>query len=228
MLELIDVNKSYSAQPEDVQVLSGINLRVEPAQTISIVGPSGSGKTTLLNLIGGLDRPTSGKIKLNQKNLASLKNGELARLRNQRVGFVFQLHYLLPQCTVLENVLLPTLAMRQTETEQKQACKRAMDLLERTQMTRYAESRPGQLSGGQRQRVAVVRALINHPDILLADEPTGSLDADTAGQLTDLLLELNQSESVALVIATHSRRLARKTQRQFNLDHQTLTELQEK
>ena len=119
MLELIDVNKSYSAQPEDVQVLSGINLRVEPAQTISIVGPSGSGKTTLLNLIGGLDRPTSGKIKLNQKNLALLKNGELARLRNQRVGFVFQLHYLLPQCTVLENVLLPTLAMRQTETEQK-------------------------------------------------------------------------------------------------------------
>lgn len=228
MLELIDVNKSYSAQPKEVQVLSGINLEVEPAQTISIVGPSGSGKTTLLNLIGGLDRPTSGKIMLNQKNLASLKNGELARLRNQQIGFVFQLHYLLPQCTVLENVLLPTLAMRQTELEQKQSHKRAMDLLDRTQMTRYVESRPGQLSGGQRQRVAVVRALINRPDILLADEPTGSLDADTASQLTDLLLELNQSESVALVIATHSRRLARKTQRQFNLDHQALSELQEK
>ncbi len=225
MLELIDVSKSYAAQPEDVPVLSGINLRIEPAQSVSIIGPSGSGKTTLLNLMGGLDKPTSGKILLNQKNLGSMPNGELARLRNRRVGFVFQLHYLLAQCTVLENVLLPTLATRQSDPEKKQARKRAMDLLERTQMTRYAESRPGQLSGGQRQRVAVIRALINRPDILLADEPTGSLDADTAGQLTDLLLELNQSESVALVIATHSRKLARKTQRQFNLDHQTLTEL---
>ena len=225
MLELIDVSKSYAAGPEDVPVLSGINLRIEPAQSVSIIGPSGSGKTTLLNLMGGLDKPTSGEILLNQKNLGSLRNGELARLRNRRIGFVFQLHYLLAQCTVLENVLLPTLATRQSATEQKQARKRAMDLLERTQMTRYAESRPGQLSGGQRQRVAVVRALINQPDILLADEPTGSLDVDTAGQLTDLLLELNQSESVALVIATHSRKLAHKTQRQFNLDHQILTEL---
>lgn len=225
MLELIDVNKSYSAQPEDVRVLSGINLRIEPAQSVSIIGPSGSGKTTLLNLMGGLDRPTAGRVMLDQMNLGSLRSGELARMRNGRIGFVFQLHYLLAQCTVLENVLLPTLATRQSATEQSQARKRAMDLLERTQLSRYAESRPGQLSGGQRQRVAVVRALINRPDVLLADEPTGSLDADTAGQLTDFLLELNQSESVALVIATHSRRLARKTQRQFNLDHQTLTEL---
>ncbi|MEN8126485.1 MAG: ABC transporter ATP-binding protein [Planctomycetota bacterium] len=225
MLELIDVNKSYPSAPEDVSVLSGINLRIEPSQSISIVGPSGSGKTTLLNLMGGLDRATSGKIMLNQKNLGSLRNGELARLRNRRIGFVFQLHYLLAQCTVLENVLLPTLAVRKSQIEKDSDRKRAMDLLERTQMARYAESRPGQLSGGQRQRVAVVRALINQPDILLADEPTGSLDADTAGHLTDLLLELNQSESVAMVIATHSRRLARKTQRQFNLDHQTLTEL---
>ncbi len=225
MLELIDVSKSYAAQPEDVQVLSGINLRIEPAQSVSIIGPSGSGKTTLLNLMGGLDKPTSGKILLNQKNLGSLRNGELARLRNRRVGFVFQLHYLLAQCTVLENVLLPTLATRQSDPEKKQARKRAMDLLERTQMTRYAESRPGQLSGGQRQRVAVVRALINRPDILLADEPTGSLDADTARQLTDLLLELNQNESVALVIATHSKKLASRAQRQLRLDHQGLAEL---
>ncbi|MFZ9024459.1 MAG: ABC transporter ATP-binding protein [Anaerohalosphaeraceae bacterium] len=225
MLELFEVSKSYPAQPEEVKVLSKINLRIEPAQTVSIVGPSGSGKSTLLNILGGLDRPTSGKILMDRTNLGSLQSGELARIRNTSIGFVFQLHYLLPQCTVLENVLLPTLATTQTATEQKQTRKRAMDLLERTQMTPYADSYPGQLSGGQRQRVAVVRALVNRPDILLADEPTGSLDADTAGQLTDLLLELNQSESVALVIATHSRRLARKTQRQFNLDHQRLTEL---
>lgn len=225
MLELIDVHKSYPAATEDVQVLSGINLTVEPAQTISIMGPSGSGKTTLLNLIGGLDKPTSGKVLLNQKNLGSLMAGELARLRNQRIGFIFQLHYLLPQCTVLENVLLPTLAMRQTEAERENAQKRATELLEKTQMNEHCDSLPGQLSGGQRQRVAVVRALINQPDILLADEPTGSLDADTADRLTDLLLELNKSESVAMMIATHSRRLAKKAQRQFHLDHRGLIKL---
>ena len=225
MLELIDVNKSYSAQPEDVQVLSGINLRIEPAQTVSIMGPSGSGKTTLLNLIGGLDKSTTGKVMLNHKNLGTLMGGELARLRNQRIGFIFQLHYLLPQCTVLENVLLPTLAMRLSYLEQNSMRKRATELLEKTQMADYCHSLPGQLSGGQRQRVAVVRALINQPDILLADEPTGSLDADTADQLADLLFEINENQLVALIIATHSRRLAKRAQRQFRLDHQGLSEL---
>ena len=225
MFELIDVNKTYPAAPEDVQVLRQINLKVETAESISIMGPSGSGKTTLLNLIGGLDKPTSGKVLLNQMNLGSLRNGELARVRNNRIGFVFQLHYLLPQCTVLENVLLPTLASRKSDIEKDSDRKRAVELLEKTDMKQYCHSLPGQLSGGQRQRVAVVRALVNRPHILLADEPTGSLDADTAGQLTDVLLELNQRESVALVIATHSKKLAKKTQRQFNLDHQTLTEV---
>lgn len=225
MLELIDVHKSYSAASGDVPVLSEINLTVEAAQTVSIVGPSGSGKTTLLNLIGGLDRPSSGKVMLDRTNLGSLRDGELARIRNTRIGFVFQLHYLLPQCTVLENVLLPTLAMRKSKVEIHSDRMRALELLEQTGMKDLYESRPGQLSGGQRQRVAVVRALINKPDILLADEPTGSLDADTADQLSDFLLELNQSRSVALIIATHSRRLARKTQRQFRLDHQGLSEL---
>ncbi|MHC4949606.1 MAG: ABC transporter ATP-binding protein [Planctomycetota bacterium] len=225
MFELIDVNKTYPAAPEDVQVLRQINLKVETAESISIMGPSGSGKTTLLNLIGGLDKPTSGKVLLNQMNLGSLRNGELARVRNNRIGFVFQLHYLLPQCTVLENVLLPTLASLKSQIERNSDRKRAMELLEQTEMKQYCHSLPGQLSGGQRQRVAVVRALINRPHILLADEPTGSLDADTAGQLTELLLELNQSESVALIIATHSKKLADKAQRQFRLDHQTLTEV---
>jgi ABC-type lipoprotein export system ATPase subunit len=224
MLELIDVNKSYPAVPEDVQILRQVNLQMEPGQSVSIMGPSGSGKTTLLNLIGGLDRPTSGKIVLNRTNLGSLREGELARIRNGSIGFIFQLHYLLPQCTVLENVLLPTLAMRKSRIEKHSDKKRAMELLEKTGMKAYCNSHPGQLSGGQRQRVAVVRALINKPDILLADEPTGSLDADTAEKLTELLMELNKSESVALVIATHSKKLANKAQRQFRLDHQTLTE----
>lgn len=225
MLELIDVTKTYPAQPQDVSVLRDINLQIERGQSISIMGPSGSGKTTLLNLMGGLDRPTSGKIMLERTNLKTLKNGELARTRNQRIGFIFQLHYLLAQCTVLENVLLPTLAMRKSKIERHSDRKRAAELLERTGMSKQAQSRPAQLSGGQRQRVAVVRALINEPDILLADEPTGSLDADTADQLTELLLELNQSESVALVIATHSKKLAQKTHQQYRLDHQKLTEL---
>jgi len=225
MLELIDVNKSYPAVPQDIQILRQVNLQIESAQTLSIMGPSGSGKTTLLNLIGGLDRPTSGKILLNRTNLSSLRDAELARIRNGSIGFIFQLHYLLPQCTVLENVLLPTLAMRKSKVEKHSDKKRAVELLEKTGMKKYCNAHPGQLSGGQRQRVAVVRALINKPDILLADEPTGSLDADTAEQLTQLLLELNQSESVALVIATHSKKLANKAQRQFRLDHQTLTEV---
>ena len=225
MLELIDVNKSYPAVPQDVRILRQVNLQIESGQSISVMGPSGSGKTTLLNLIGGLDRPTSGKILLNRTNLGSLRDAELARIRNGSIGFVFQLHYLLPQCTVLENVLLPTLAMRKSKIEKHSDKKRAIELLEKTGMKAYCQSHPGQLSGGQRQRVAVVRALINKPDILLADEPTGSLDADTADQLTELLLELNQSQSVALVIATHSKKLANRAQRQFRLDHQTLTEV---
>ncbi|MHC4883073.1 MAG: ABC transporter ATP-binding protein [Planctomycetota bacterium] len=225
MLELIDVNKSYPAVPQDVRILRQVNLQIESGQSISVMGPSGSGKTTLLNLIGGLDRPTSGKILLNRTNLGSLRDAELARIRNGSIGFIFQLHYLLPQCTVLENVLLPTLAMRKSKIEKHSDKKRAIELLEKTGMKDYCQSHPGQLSGGQRQRVAVVRALMNKPDILLADEPTGSLDADTADQLTELLLELNQSESVALVIATHSKKLANKAQRQFRLDHQTLTEV---
>ncbi|MCI0499214.1 MAG: ABC transporter ATP-binding protein [Planctomycetales bacterium] len=225
MLELVNVCKSYSSAAGDVPILANVNLALEPAQSVSIMGPSGSGKTTLLNLMGGLDKPTSGRVMLEHKNLTLLRNGELARLRNSCIGFVFQLHYLLPQCTVLENVLLPTLAVHQSRPEKDHAFKRAIDLLERTGMRAYADARPGELSGGQRQRAAVVRALIQKPALLLADEPTGSLDADTADQIADLLLELNQSESVTLVIATHSEKLAGKSQRRFQLKKTALTEI---
>ena len=225
MIELVNVCKSYSSAGGDVSVLDNINLTIESGQSVSIMGPSGSGKTTLLNLMGGLDKPTSGRVMLDRKNLSLLRNGELARLRNSQIGFVFQLHYLLPQCTVLENVLLPTLAVRQSRPEQEHAYKRAKDLLERTGMAGFADARPGELSGGQRQRAAVVRALIQKPALLLADEPTGSLDADTADQITDLLLELNRSESVALIIATHSEKLALKAHRRFQLERASLTEI---
>ncbi|HOK95757.1 MAG TPA: ABC transporter ATP-binding protein [Anaerohalosphaeraceae bacterium] len=225
MLELINVCKKYSSPAGDVAVLNNINLFIEAGQSVSIMGPSGSGKTTLLNLMGGLDRPTEGKVILEQKNLGQLSGRQLARVRNSQIGFVFQLHYLLPQCTVLENVLLPTLAVHQSTSQREDSYHRAMNLLERTGLRRYADARPGQLSGGQRQRAAVVRALICRPRILLADEPTGSLDADTAEQISDLLLELNQSESVALVVATHSEKLAAKARRRFRLEKANLTEV---
>lgn len=225
MLELVDLTKTYPTASEDATVLEDVNLTIDPGQTVSFVGPSGSGKTTLLNLIGGLDRPTAGKVMLNRTNLASLRSGELARLRNTQIGFVFQLHYLLPQCSVLENVLLPTLAVRQSGIEKAAAHKRAVVILEKVGLKKYHDVRPGQLSGGQRQRVAVARALINQPRLLLADEPTGSLDADTAAQITELLLELNRTENITLVVATHSETLATKMQRMFRVDHKKLTRI---
>ncbi len=225
MLELMDVSKAYPIEGGTFQVLDKLNLSVEPGQSVAIMGPSGSGKTTLLNLMGGLDRPTGGKVMVNRKNLAVLQAGELARVRNTMIGFVFQLHYLLPQCTVLENVLLPTLAMPMLGMEQQYMEKRAMELLERTGMAEHAGALPGQLSGGQRQRAALVRALINQPKVVLADEPTGSVDAKTAEQIMDLLLELNKTQAAALVIATHSERAAQKAQRRFRLENAALTEV---
>lgn len=225
MLELVDVTKTYTSGTEQTTVLADVNLMVEPGQTVSFVGPSGSGKTTLLNLIGGLDRPTAGKVMLNRTNLASLRPGELARLRNTEIGFVFQMHYLLPQCSVLENVLLPTLAARQSDIERIAAEKRAAAILEKVGLQDYHNARPAQLSGGQRQRVAVARALINQPQILLADEPTGSLDADTAAQITKLLLTLNRTEKITLIVATHSEKLAGKMHQIYRVDHQKLTNL---
>lgn len=225
MLELVDVSKTFLLGSGQLNVLDKVNLEIGPAQSVSIVGPSGSGKTTLLNLMGGLDKPTQGKVMLNRKNLASLREGELARLRNTHIGFVFQLHYLLPQCTVLENVLLPILAIRKSELEKNSFEKRAAELLDRVGLKDHANAHPGQLSGGQRQRAAVVRALILKPQVLLADEPTGSLDAETAGQMADLLMELNRTENVAMVLATHSETLAQKAQRCYQLKNGIMTQI---
>jgi len=225
MLELAGVTKTYPGTAESVCVLDGVNLTIEPGQSVSITGPSGSGKTTLLNLIGGLDKLSSGQIFLNRTNLASLQEGELARLRNTQIGFVFQLHYLLPQCTAVENVILPSLARKLAGTEKAQIHEHALELLDKVGLRKYADVRPGQLSGGQRQRVAVARALINRPQLLLADEPTGSLDAETAEQIVRLLLELNRSENVTLIVASHSQKLAEQMRRKFRVDHQQVMEI---
>jgi len=211
MLELIGVTKSYESPGDkrDVCVLKDITLKVAKGQSVVIAGPSGSGKSTLLNIIGALDRPTEGRVLFDGKDLAKLDEIELARIRNKEIGFVFQLHHLLPQCTVLENVLVPTLADK-NRVSKKEVQERAVNLLQRVGLQDWLLYRPGELSGGQRQRVAVVRALINKPKLLLADEPTGSLDRDASENIADLLVELNHSEQVTLIVVTHSLKLAQR------------------
>lgn len=205
LLQLDQVGKTY---PDlDTPVLRDVTLQVRPGQTLAIVGPSGCGKSTLLNLIGGLDRPTCGRVCYAGQDLSTLGDAELAAYRSRHVGFVFQAHHLLPQLTALENVLVPTLACGDAALRQA-APRRARELLDRVGLGDRLHHRPGQLSGGQRQRVAVVRALINQPTMLLADEPTGSLDAAAADQVADLLLQLSVERGVAVVLATHAPALA--------------------
>jgi ABC-type lipoprotein export system ATPase subunit len=227
MLELINVTKSYDwpGNKEGVCVLRDVTLKIEKGESVAIVGVSGSGKTTLLNIIGALDRPSSGRVVFDGRDLSGLDDSELSRIRNRQIGFVFQLHHLLPQCTVLENVLVPTLADR-SAVSPTEARKRAMELLERVGLADWSLHRPGELSGGQRQRVAVVRALINRPKLLLADEPTGSLDKEASQNIAQLLVELNRSEGVSLVVVTHSVTLAENMKRLLELSDGTLRDRQ--
>ena len=228
LLELVEVNKNYAAPGvAELIILRDISLRIQRGESLAIVGPSGSGKSTLLQIMGTLDRPTSGRVLLSGKDLADLREVELASVRNRQIGFVFQAHYLLPQCSVLENVLVPTLASPvasapEPGTEVPEA--RARRLLERVGLRERMDHLPGQLSGGERQRAAVVRALINRPSLLLADEPTGSLDQTAAEHLGQLLTELNLEEGVALVVVTHARDLARRMTRVLELKGGTVAQ----
>ena len=224
MLELVHVAKTYPSpsDEEGVCVLKDIDLKVDEGKSLVIVGPSGSGKSTLLNIIGALDCPTQGRVLLDGKDLAALDETALARIRNKQIGFVFQLHHLLPQCTALENVLVPTLADKE-RAGARELRDRATTLLERVGLKEFLLHRPGELSGGQRQRVAVVRALINKPKLLLADEPTGSLDEDASQNIGDLLAELNGSEQVTLIVVTHSLKLAERMGQVMELSNGLLT-----
>lgn len=217
-LKLEDVSKSYDSVSDapPVRVLEAINFTVLSGESAAICGPSGSGKSTLLNLIGTLDKPTRGRVLLQKEDLAQLNEKQLASVRNRQIGFIFQAHHLLPQCTVLENVLVPTLASPDA-SQRKSAPGRANQLLERVGLSARIHHRPGQLSGGERQRVAVVRALINQPKLLLADEPTGALDQAAADELARLLIELNREEGVTLILVTHAAGLAERMQRVFRI-----------
>lgn len=210
MLELIDVTKDYGipGTPGYVPVLNSMSMKLADGQSMMVLGPSGCGKSTLLNLIGALDRPTQGQIRFMGQELTTQDERGLAHIRNQEIGFVFQMHHLLPHCTVLENILVPTLAYPDAGKDQDNR-QRAMELIEKMDIVDCMGRRPGELSGGQRQRAAVARALINSPRLLLADEPTGSLDYDTATGVMNLLHSLNRTENVALVVVTHARDLAR-------------------
>ncbi|MDP6779025.1 MAG: ABC transporter ATP-binding protein [Candidatus Latescibacteria bacterium] len=218
LLELEDVRKTYAlpAGQEPRQILQGTSMEVRRGESVSIVGPSGSGKSTLLNLMGGLDDPTSGTVRFLGRDLASLSDRERAQIRNQEIGFVFQLHHLLPQCTVLENVLIPAVPFGSRGTSGETA-DRARGLCDRVGLSRLVDGFPAQLSGGEQQRVAVVRALINQPKLILADEPTGSLDLDSSENLVQLLLELNREEGAALVVVTHSADVAEQMDRTCQL-----------
>jgi len=217
-LKLEDVSKSYDSvlNGPPVRVLDGITLTIQQGESAAICGPSGSGKSTLLNIIGTLDCPTRGRVFLRDQDLAKLDEARLAAVRNSQIGFVFQAHHLLPQCTVLENVLVPTLAC-QDSAQRAGAPERARRLLGRVGLGGRVDHRPGQLSGGERQRVAVVRALINQPELLLADEPTGALDRASAEELARLLIELNREEEVTLILVTHAPDLAARMGRVFQI-----------
>jgi lipoprotein-releasing system ATP-binding protein len=205
-VQLSNVSKAFSAGDSSVSVLRGASLSIAEGESVAIVGPSGSGKSTILNLIGTLDRPDSGAITIGGTDVTKLSPAELAKLRNERIGFIFQAHHLLPHCSVLENVLVPTLALADKAPDE--TVSRAKQLLNQVGLGQRMDYLPGRLSGGERQRAAVVRALINRPSLLLADEPTGALDRKNAAEIGSLLIDLNRGEKLTLLVVTHSRELA--------------------
>lgn len=220
-LELKDVCRQFSTAAGELDILSHVDLELNPGQAVALRGPSGCGKSTLLHIAGTLDQPTSGTVKIAGQDPWSLTELQLAEFRNKHIGFIFQEHQLLPQCTVLENVMLPTLA---GFTSDKKAAKdRALQLLDAVGLQSRLQHRPASLSGGERQRVAVCRALIQKPSLLLADEPTGNLDPTTAEAVGKLLLDLASAENAALLCVTHSDSLAESFPETATMENQTVS-----
>lgn len=213
-LSVEQLGKQFPTRTQPLVVLDGVSFAVAAGENLAILGPSGSGKSTLLNILGTLEPPSSGRVLLDGEDPTGLDEIGLARFRNRRIGFVFQEHHLLPQCTVLENVLVPMVAAGPVRSE---SVDRARTLLERVGLADRLEHRPAELSGGQRQRAALARALVNRPSLLLADEPTGNLDRATADSVAELLLELQRQEQMMLLVATHSMRLAGRMGRRLEL-----------
>ena len=225
LLKLDNVFKSYNSNAVEntKPVLNGISLELDHGESLAILGPSGSGKSTLMNIIGALDKPDSGDVFFEGNRINDYSEDEISQFRNQQVGFIFQSHHLLPQCTVLENVLLPTLPLKDT-LHKKKGYEKALELIKKVNLWDHRDKLPGTLSGGECQRVAVIRALINNPKLLLADEPTGSLDRKNALMISSLLLELNKEFNTSLIVVTHSHEIGAKMNRAFDLlDGQLIT-----
>jgi lipoprotein-releasing system ATP-binding protein len=210
-----DIIKEYSTPAEPLRVLSGVSFSLRRGENLAILGPSGSGKSTLLSILGTLEPPTSGSVRVVGEDPFGLDEAELAAFRRENIGFVFQEHHLLPQCTVLENVLVPFLADGAATPDEE---RRATELLNRVGLSERLTHRPAELSGGERQRVAIARALVRGPTLLLADEPTGNLDRTTARSIGELLLELQAEQNTILVVVTHSETLAASLGRRMELD----------
>ena len=214
-LVVTNVTKQFPTRGEPLTVLRGVSLACQPGENVAILGPSGSGKSTLLHILGTLDRPTTGTLTLDGEDPFQLSDADVAGFRNRRVGFVFQDHHLLPQLSVLENVLIPALAEGRPD---EATVARAKDLLARVGLSERLDHRPAELSGGERQRVGVARALIRQPKLVLADEPTGNLDRTNALAIGRLLVELQREEQAMLVVVTHSADLAQLLQHRYELD----------
>jgi len=226
LLSLEHINKGFGTQGDSSYrpVLNDLSLQLEEGESIAILGPSGSGKTTLLNLVGGLDTPDEGKVQFREEDITGYGHKEIDLYRNRQIGFVFQFHHLLPQCTLLENVLIPTLVQSDKPSRAKSA-ERAETLMKRVGIWEFRNKLPGILSGGECQRAAVVRAMINAPSILLADEPTGALDSDNVKVMADLLLELNREDGLTLMVVTHSVELARRMGRTLEIRNGKLQQI---
>jgi lipoprotein-releasing system ATP-binding protein len=210
IVQLNNIDKIYTGAVDN-QVLFGIDLKIQRGSFNSIVGESGSGKTTLLNIIGTLDKPTKGQVVIKNTNTSNMSRNELAELRNQTIGFVFQFHYLLPEFTALENVLMPYVIKHRRPD--KEILKRADELFEMVGISQVKNNMANKMSGGQQQRTAVIRALINNPDIFLADEPTGNLDSENTSTIYKIFREINNKYGTTFIIVTHDRRIAEETDR---------------
>ena len=224
MLQVSHLTKDYQTPRGPLAILSDISLAIENGTSVSIVGPSGSGKSTFLYILGALEPPSSGTVTLDGQDIFRFDERSLAAFRNRAIGFVFQDHYLLPQCSVLENVLIPTLAGRDTSSSADEERTRALTLLEAVGLRDRVDHLPAQLSGGEKQRAALARALIRRPRLLLCDEPTGNLDRQSAETVAALLFELQQKQSMMLALVTHSADLAARCERRFELVERTLRE----
>ncbi|MRI35247.1 lipoprotein-releasing system ATP-binding protein LolD [Endozoicomonas sp. OPT23] len=220
VLQCIGLAKSYDEGPEKLQVLKDVDLTINPSERVAIVGSSGSGKTTLLQLLAGLDKPSSGEVRVCGHKLSEMKDSEQNRLRNLHLGFVYQFHHLLPEFTALENVSMPLLLRKGQSV--KEIRENVMAMLDLVGIAARAKHKPGELSGGERQRVAIARALVTQPDLVFMDEPTGNLDPNTATKVHDLMKKLSEELTTSFVVVTHDMNLAKQMDRVCRLDQGTL------